>query len=105
MIVNHDKAKSDPDPGPERLVAFESVARLGSFSRAAQELGTSQPAISRHVALLEKELDVQLLDRKRTGAELTAAGRRFLDGVIAGFDTIQAGDRPKRVVARTRRRW
>ena len=77
-------------PAQSALVAFESVSRLGSFSRAAEELGTSQPAISRHIATLEKQLGVQLLDRKRLGAELTDAGRRFRDGVIAGFHTIQA---------------
>ena len=76
-------------PAQSALVAFESVARLGSFSRAAKELGTFQPAISRHIAMLEKQLCVRLLDRTRTGAELTFAGRRFRDGVIAGFDTIQ----------------
>ena len=42
------------NPAQSALVAFESVARLGSFSRAAKELGTSEPAISHYIAMLEK---------------------------------------------------
>lgn len=80
-------------------MAFESAARLGSLSRAAEELRTSQPAISRLVANLEKQLSVQLFERSRTGVTLTDAGTRFHDAVGAGLGIIRAAaneiaDRP-----------
>ncbi|MBK8167675.1 MAG: LysR family transcriptional regulator [bacterium] len=57
-----------------QLRTFEVVARLNSFSRAAQELHLSQPAISAQVATLEKALGVQLFDRVGRRVVLTAAG-------------------------------
>ena len=58
---------------------FAAVARLGSFSRAAQELYRSQPAISLQVRKLEEELGQPLLDRSRRSPRLNEAGRIFLD--------------------------
>jgi LysR family transcriptional regulator, transcriptional activator of the cysJI operon len=57
-----------------RLRAFAAVARRGSFSRAAVELGISQPAVSKHVADLETTLGTKLLVREPRGARLTEAG-------------------------------
>ena len=72
------------------LVAFDAVARLGSFSRAAEELNTSQPAISRRIAELETLLSTRLFERSRAGSILTDAGKRFRTGVVRGLETIDA---------------
>ena len=85
------------DPGPNSipptsaLIAFESAARHGNFSRAAAELGTSQSAISRHMARLETQLGARLFERSRTGVSLTEAGLRFRDAVAVGLGALRAG--------------
>jgi len=58
-----------------RLDVFATVARESSFSRAAEILHLSQPAVSQLVASLEAELGVRLFDRSRRGVRLTPAGR------------------------------
>lgn len=60
------------------LEVFVEVADCGSFSRAAVTLGRSQPAVSRQIARLERDLGAQLLDRGGRGTRLTPAGERFL---------------------------
>jgi predicted ATPase/DNA-binding transcriptional LysR family regulator len=65
-----------------RLRAFAAVARQRSFSRAAEELYVSQPAVSKHVASLEAELGTQLVVRDRKGLELTPAGEVLADYVL-----------------------
>jgi LysR family transcriptional regulator, transcriptional activator of the cysJI operon len=65
-----------------RLRAFVAVAREGSFSKAAERLYVSQPAISKHVASLESELSAQLVVRNRGGATLTPAGEVLADYVL-----------------------
>jgi DNA-binding transcriptional LysR family regulator len=57
------------------LRCFVTVARLGSFSRAALELYRTQPAVSLQVQKLEGELQQPLLDRSRRAPGLTEAGR------------------------------
>ncbi len=54
--------------------AFAAFARNRSFSSAAEELGISQPAVSKHVAELEQELGVKLVERSRRDGALTDAG-------------------------------
>jgi DNA-binding transcriptional LysR family regulator len=58
--------------------AFVAVARHGSFSRAAEELLITQPALSRTVAQLEKILGVELIDRSTRHIGPTGPGREFL---------------------------
>ena len=65
-----------------RLRAFAAVARQGSFSRAAEEIFVSQPAVSKHVAALEAELGARLVQRGRGGAVLTPTGRMLADYVL-----------------------
>src|ERR1051326_35410 len=65
-----------------RLRAFAAVARAGSFSRAADELYVSQPAVSKHVASLEAELGAALVVRRRPGIRLTPAGEVLADYVL-----------------------
>jgi DNA-binding transcriptional LysR family regulator len=69
-----------------RLRVLREVARCGSFSGAAESLGYTQPAISRHVALLERETGATLLERRNTGVRLTDAGAllvRHADAILA----------------------
>lgn len=65
-----------------RLRAFAALAREGSFSRAAETLYLSQPAVSKHVASLETELGTQLVVRGRPAATLTPAGEVLADYVL-----------------------
>jgi DNA-binding transcriptional LysR family regulator len=58
--------------------AFVHVARTGSFSRAASQLGISQPSVSRTIGQLERELGVALIVRTTRSASLTQAGREYL---------------------------
>jgi DNA-binding transcriptional LysR family regulator len=61
------------------LRAFEAVARLRSFTHAAEELTITQPALSRTIRQLEDALGVTLLDRSSRHVEMTHAGRTFFD--------------------------
>jgi LysR family nitrogen assimilation transcriptional regulator len=61
-----------------QLAYFMGIARAGSFSKAAGQLNIAQPALSRQMALLEKELGVLLLTRNGRGAVPTEAGELFL---------------------------
>lgn len=69
-----------------RLRVLREVARCGSFSGAAEALGYTQPAISRHVALLERETGATLLERRASGVRLTDAGALLVghaDSILA----------------------
>ncbi len=57
------------------LETFAAVARYRSFTRAAEILNLTQPAVTRQIAVLEAELKTLLLDRMGRRVELTAAGR------------------------------
>lgn len=61
-----------------KLKTFEAVARLRSFTAAAEELLIAQPSVSQHVQKLEESIGVPLLLRTRQGVELTDAGSIFL---------------------------
>jgi len=75
----------------QRLAVFESAARLGSFTAAAKELGTTQPAVTRQIRSLELSLGAELFRRTANRSELTEIGSRLSDHVAAGFDVIEAG--------------
>ena len=76
-------------PAMNALLTFESAARLGSLSQAARELHTSQPAISRDIAKLEKQLSTRLFKRSRNGVSLTDAGRRYREAVTASIGILR----------------
>ena len=80
-------------PSSSALVAFECAARLGNFSRAAEELNTSQPAISRHIAGLESKLGAALFLRRKKGLHLTEQGRQFYQSVLSSLEALQAAER------------
>lgn len=75
-------------PAMGHLIAFEAAARIGSFTRAAQELGISQPAVSHAMRALESELGVALFERRHKGVEMTDAGRHLLEQLTQGLTLI-----------------
>jgi DNA-binding transcriptional LysR family regulator len=66
----------------KQIEAFINVAKYKSFSKAANSSFLSQPAISSHIASLEKDLKVQLFDRTSKEVILTPAGESFLSYAI-----------------------
>lgn len=62
----------------EELRSFEAVARLGHFTRAADELFLTQPSLSRQIQALESDLGATLFQRDRTGVTITTAGEALL---------------------------
>ncbi|MGH6894227.1 MAG: LysR family transcriptional regulator, partial [Dongiaceae bacterium] len=80
-------------PSLNALRAFEAAARHQSFARAADELRVTEGAVSRHVKLLEEDLDVELFKRLPRGLALTDAGRKFLPVLTEAFESIASGTR------------
>jgi DNA-binding transcriptional LysR family regulator len=70
-----------------QLKAFEAVARLGSFSRAADELHVTQPAISKKIRLLQEEIGLTLLEQIGKRLYLTDAGSELLTTCGDWLDT------------------
>lgn len=70
----------------EYLCEFTVIARLGSFSRAAEELCISQSALSKHILALERELDVQLFHRNSRNVSLSPAGTQILPLAIQVYE-------------------
>lgn len=75
-------------PPLNALRAFEAAGRHQSFSRAANELGVSHSAVSRHVRGLEDRLGAQLFCDLPRGVALTQAGARYLSALTPAFDRI-----------------
>lgn len=90
-------------PTIDRLLAFESVFRHGRFSRAAEEMGTAQPVVSRHIARLETLLHTRLFVRSRAGTRPTPAGEKLYEGISAGLETIRRGILEARTVTDEKR--
>jgi len=70
-----------------------SVVQTGGMRKAAAQLGTSQPAISRSISDLEHALGVRLLDRGVRGIEPTPYGRALIKRGVAAFDELRQGVR------------
>lgn len=73
------------------IQAFITIADTASFSRAAEKLHVSQPAISKRIASLEKKLDVKLFDRIGRNVLLTEAGSILLPKVIKMMNELEEG--------------
>ncbi len=67
----------------KHLLSFSSVVRLGSFSRAAEELFLAQPTISLHIRQLEEELRTRLLVRTTKSIEVTEKGREVYEYAVS----------------------
>ena len=64
-----------------RYKAFLKVVEVGSFTKAAELLGYTQPALSQMMTSLERELSMKLLYRSRYGIRLTPEGERLYPSV------------------------
>lgn len=74
-----------------RYIALQKIVELGSFTKAAQVLGYTQPAMSQMISSLEKELSIKLLYRSRYGIHLTLEGERLFPSIqkaVAGYQSM-----------------
>ena len=71
----------------KQIEAFVNVVRYKSFSRAADATFFTQPTISTHISILEKELGTKLLDRKGRTVEMTPQGRQFYKYAVEMVNT------------------
>lgn len=75
-----------------RYIALQKVVELGSFTKAADVLGYTQPAMSQMITSLEKELSIKLLYRSRYGVHLTIEGERLFPSIqktISQYQSMQ----------------
>jgi DNA-binding transcriptional LysR family regulator len=72
----------------EQLEYVAAVARGGSIRRAAEEVSISQPALSETVRNLERELGVDILDRRKTGATISPQGRELMPYVLNVLESV-----------------
>lgn len=71
------------------LIAFEEAARQGNFTRAAEALGLSQPALSHRIRLLEDSLGRRLFLRRHKGVSLTQDGETLFEAVTVSLSRIR----------------
>lgn len=69
---------------------FEAAARHENFTRAAEELGMTQAAVSYQIQILEERLGLPLFVREKRRVTLTEAGKRIAPQVSAAFDGLDA---------------
>ncbi|WP_433294066.1 LysR family transcriptional regulator [Actinoplanes sp. CA-030573] len=72
----------------EQLEYLVAVSKHGSLRRASEQLHVSQPALSEAVSKLERELGVVLLDRRRSGARVSHAGRELLQPMADVLESV-----------------
>jgi molybdate transport repressor ModE-like protein len=77
-------------PSPRHLRVLEAVARLGSFTKAAEEVRLTQPAVTQAIAKVEAQVGKQLLDRHPGAACLTEFGRKYLARTRRFFQHIES---------------
>lgn len=77
----------------DRIHDFLCVARLGSLSAAARELGQSQPTLSRNIQALERSTRLHLFRRSPRGLELTESGRALMEAAAAMEQAAERFDR------------
>lgn len=71
---------------------FVRAAEAGSFSRAARDLGMTQPTVTKQVAALERRLAARLLNRNTRGLSLTEAGALYYDKCKALLEQLEEAD-------------
>src|SRR5918996_1809251 len=72
------------------LESFVRSAETGGFSAAARRLSLTPAAVSRNVAMLERNLGIRLFQRSTRKLTLTEAGERFLLAIRGNLDALQA---------------
>lgn len=85
---------------PRHLLHVRAIARAKSFAQASRDIGLSQPALSRSVAVLEDRLGVKVFDRHRTGAVLNTAGEILLRNADGLVDMLNRTTEEVRLAAR-----
>ena len=80
-------------PSISMLVAFDATARLGGVRHAAEELNTSQSAISRYICNLEMSLEVTLFDRRNRRMVLTKRGEDYHVAVRSALERLHVAGR------------
>ena len=78
-------------PPLNAVKTFEAAARNESFTRAAEELGVTQAAVSQQVKALEVTLGIKLFNRERQRLVITEAGREYLAVVRDALDRLVLG--------------
>ena len=78
-------------PPMNALTAFEAAVRHGGFSRAGEEIGLTQSAVSRQIAQLEDMLQTPLFDRIGRRVRLNEAGRAYAEELLPALDAIRRG--------------
>jgi LysR family glycine cleavage system transcriptional activator len=97
MPVNPPRPRG---PSLNALRAFESAARLGGFSKAAEELSVSSGAVAQHVKTLEDWAGAALFTRHAQGLSLTALGAQVLPALTGSFDQMGEAVQSLRATAR-----
>lgn len=77
-------------PPLSAIRAFEAAARLGSFTRAAEELHMTQAAVSYQIKQLEQRLGLTLFQRQPRQVVLTPPGQRLAPAVLEAFKQLHA---------------
>src|SRR5260370_29804528 len=72
-----------PNQNWDDLRYFLAVARTGTLSAAAKQLGTEHATVARHIQALEDELNSRLFHKSHSGYGLTVTGERLLTGAEA----------------------
>jgi len=90
MCVPPPITRPPPLPSLNALLAFETAARLSSFTRAAAELGVTQTAISHQIRTLENDLGITLFRRSPQRVVLTEAGQRWASELSPIFNRLRS---------------
>ena len=99
---NADDQASAPKLSTSEMKAALRVAKTSSFTKAAEELGMSQPGLSRQVQRVEKAYGFKLFNRRGSGAEVTSGGslvlEAFNDALNALARSVEAAPNLSRTV-------
>src|SRR5690348_12763532 len=98
MTTRVPREPNPPLPSLNALLAFETAARHGSFTRAARELGVTQTAISHQVRGLEQQLGTSLFRRSAQRISLTAEGQAWATELGVVFARLREANRRLRSV-------
>jgi LysR family glycine cleavage system transcriptional activator len=92
MQKTHNKSMHDLPP-LNSLRVFEACARIGNFTRAGEELGLTQSAVSRQIQLLEGSLNLQLFRRNGRRIQLTQEGQDYAGVVRRALELLSSETR------------
>jgi LysR family transcriptional regulator, glycine cleavage system transcriptional activator len=76
-------------PSLRAMQAFEAFGRLGSVTKAAEELGVSVGAVSQQLHNVESATDMRLVERHGRNVELTLWGKQFYNDISSGFNLLR----------------